>query len=474
MSNPIRAYSVAFFSISLAVGAALVLDRYLAHDLEVPPFLFAVAVSAWYGRAAWAILALVLPCISFDYFFVQPLHTLSVSASDLPFFAIFAGFASLVTWFSAIRRKVEEELRRARDRLEVVVAERTQQASLLNLTRDTIFVRDMNFVITYWNRAAEDLYGWSAEEAVGKQSTSLLHTVFPAPLEEILAELMRTGRWDGELQRSKRDGFDVIVSSRWSLQRNDQDRATAILETNNDITDRKRREREIEGLNQELAKRSTELEGTNRELEAFAYSVSHDLRAPLRHMAGYSELLQKRAANVLDEKGNRYILMVLESAKRMGSLIDDLLSFSRIGRAETQRTLVNVGQLVKEALSEVRQETEGRDIAWTFGALPDFYGDRSMLRLVLVNLLSNAIKFTRNRPRAEIEVGSAGGQNGEAVIFVRDNGVGFDMQYANKLFGVFQRLHQANEFEGTGIGLATVQRIIHRTWRKGLGRGWRR
>jgi PAS domain S-box-containing protein len=301
MSNPIRAYSVAFFSISLAVGAALVLDRYLAHDLEVPPFLFAVAVSAWYGRAAGAILALVLSCISFDYFFVQPLHTLSVSASDLPYFAIFAAFASLVTWFSAIRRKVEEELRRARDRLEVVVAERTQQASLLNLTRDTIFVRDMNFVITYWNRAAEDLYGWSAEEAVGKQSTSLLHTVFPAPLEEILAELMRTGRWDGELQRSKRDGFGVIVSSRWSLQRNDQDRATAILETNNDITDRKRREREIEGLNQELAKRSTELEGTNRELEAFAYSVSHDLRAPLRHMAGYSELLQKRAANVLDE-----------------------------------------------------------------------------------------------------------------------------------------------------------------------------
>jgi PAS domain S-box-containing protein len=462
MSTPVRACSLVFFSISLAVGAALVLDRYIAHDLEVPPFLFAVAVSAWYGRAGGAILALVLSCISFDYFFVQPLHTLSVSASDLPFFAIFAGFASLVTWFSAIRRKVEEELRRARDRLEVVVAERTQQASLLNLTHDTIFVRDMNFVIAYWNRGAEDLYGWSAEEAVGKHSTSLLHTVFPAPLEEILAELMRTGRWDGELQRSKRDGSHVIVSSRWSLQRNDGDRATAILETNNDITDRKRREREIEGLNQELTKRSTELEGTNKELEAFAYSVSHDLRAPLRHMAGYSELLQKRAANVLDEKGNHYILMVIESAKRMGSLIDDLLSFSRIGRAETQKTLVNAGQLVKEALSEVRQETEGRDIAWTFGALPDFYGDRSMLRLVLVNLLSNAIKFTRNRPRAEIEVGSAGGQNGEAVVFVRDNGVGFDMQYANKLFGVFQRLHQANEFEGTGIGLATVQRIIHR------------
>jgi light-regulated signal transduction histidine kinase (bacteriophytochrome) len=154
--------------------------------------------------------------------------------------------------------------------------------------------------------------------------------------------------------------------------------------------------------------------------------------------------------------------MILDSAKRMGNLIDDLLAFSRIGRAETQPRLVNLDQVVKEVLRDVRQETEGRKIAWKIGGLPDFFGDPSMLRLVLVNLISNAIKFTRTRTQAEIEIGCSEGKGNDLVVFVRDNGVGFDMKYVNKLFGVFQRLHQSGEFEGTGIGLATVQRIIHR------------
>jgi light-regulated signal transduction histidine kinase (bacteriophytochrome) len=154
--------------------------------------------------------------------------------------------------------------------------------------------------------------------------------------------------------------------------------------------------------------------------------------------------------------------MMLDSAKRMGNLIDDLLAFSRIGRAETQKTVVSLEQLVKEALTEVRQETEGRKIAWKIGALPDFYGDRSMLRVLLVNLVSNAVKFTRTRPQAEIEIGCADAKTEEVVVFIRDNGVGFDMKYVDKLFGVFQRLHSSEAFEGTGIGLATVQRIIHR------------
>jgi light-regulated signal transduction histidine kinase (bacteriophytochrome) len=164
--------------------------------------------------------------------------------------------------------------------------------------------------------------------------------------------------------------------------------------------------------------------------------------------------------------------MILESAKRMGNLIDDLLAFSRIGRADTQKTPVSLAKLVREALTELRQDTEGRDITWKIGALPDFYGDRSMLRLVLVNLVSNAIKFTRTRPQAEIEIGCTNGSANDLIIFVRDNGVGFDMKYVNKLFGVFQRLHQSDEFEGTGIGLATVQRIIHRhggkVWAEGV------
>jgi light-regulated signal transduction histidine kinase (bacteriophytochrome) len=154
--------------------------------------------------------------------------------------------------------------------------------------------------------------------------------------------------------------------------------------------------------------------------------------------------------------------MILESAKRMGTLIDDLLGFSRISRAEAHEAQVNLDQLVQEAISEIRQETDGREVVWTIGALPAWHGDRSMLRLVFVNLISNAVKFTRTRPQAEIEIGCKEQRRGQVILFVRDNGVGFDMKYANKLFGVFQRLHSAEAFEGTGIGLATVQRIVHR------------
>jgi len=215
-------------------------------------------------------------------------------------------------------------------------------------------------------------------------------------------------------------------------------------------------------LNRELEKRSDELQATNKELEAFAYSVSHDLRAPLRHMSGYAELLQKTVGAALDAKGVRFMAMILESAKRMGDLIDDLLAFSRIGRAETQWTHVDMNQLVADVVAELRRETAERDIVWNVGSVSACDGDRSMLRLVLLNLLSNAVKFTRGRPQAVIEIGSLSASDGEVVVFVRDNGAGFDMRYVHKLFGVFQRLHRADAFEGTGIGLATVQRIIHR------------
>ena len=467
----IQRYGLAILSVSMALGGALFMERFHVRDVEIPLFLFAIAVSAWYGGGA-AMLALLLSCISFDYFFTEPLHTLYITGSDLPYFIFFTSFASLVTWFSTVRRRVEAELRQARDKLEIEVAERTQQASLLNLTHDTIFVRDMSDIITYWNRGALELYGWTAEEAIGKRSHDLLRTGFPAPLEDISAELLRTGRWDGELKHTKADGNVVVVSSRWSLRRDEQGRPTVIMETSNDITERKHREQEISTLNEELGKRTAELESSNKELEAFAYSISHDLRAPLRHMAGFTELLKKNTASVLNEKSQRYVMMILESAKRMGDLIDDLLAFSRIGRAETRQTMVSLEQLVQEALTEVRQDTGGRDIVWRVGALPAVYGDRSMLRLAFVNLIANAVKFTRTRARAEIEIGCTDQNPNQVVVFVRDNGVGFDMKYANKLFGVFQRLHPAEAFEGTGIGLATVQRIVHRhggrVWAEGM------
>ena len=237
------------------------------------------------------------------------------------------------------------------------------------------------------------------------------------------------------------------------------------------LIDRKRAEDEIRHLNQDLERRAVELDTANKELEAFSYSVSHDLRAPLRHIGGFSDLLGRHLASGLDETGRRYMDTISSSVKRMGDLIDDLLALSRVGRAEMGSTRVPLGTLVAEVVRELEEEARGRRIDWKIAALPEVRGDRALLRQALVNLISNALKYTRNRPQACIEIGAAA-PNGETVVCVRDNGVGFDMHYAHKLFGVFQRLHNAEEFEGTGIGLASVRRIIQRhggrTWAEGL------
>ena len=248
-------------------------------------------------------------------------------------------------------------------------------------------------------------------------------------------------------------------------------RQLLLQQTLKEIAERKKAETEIKTLNEDLEFHVTQLEAANKELESFSYSVSHDLRAPLRHIAGYVELLQKNASAGLDEKSCRYLTTISESAKRMGFLIDDLLTFSRIGRVEMEKNVFNLGHLIEEVRDDLQHETGERKITWHIGSLPDIYGDRPLMKLVFLNLLSNAIKFTSPRADAEIEIGTVSDKEHMEVVFVRDNGVGFNMQYADKLFGVFQRLHSAGQFEGTGIGLANVQRIIHRhggeTWAEG-------
>ncbi|AWN41982.1 ATPase [Methylobacterium durans] len=228
---------------------------------------------------------------------------------------------------------------------------------------------------------------------------------------------------------------------------------------------------------EELAALSEELQRSNKELEAFSYSVSHDLRAPFRHIVGYSELLRSREGDRLSDKGRHYVDTIIEAAFSAGTLVDNLLTFSQMGRNSLNRVSGDMNQLVEEVRRKVARDVQAeRVIRWQIGSLGRVYADPVMLRLVVENLLSNAVKYTRDRPEAVIEVGREPDRDAEAVFYVRDNGVGFDMAYVGKLFGVFQRLHRVEEFEGTGIGLANVRRIVERhggrTWAEGnLGQG---
>jgi PAS domain S-box-containing protein len=470
-------YGLAVGSVAAAAALGVLADRCDLHESVFTLFVLAVALTSWYAGVWPAVVASGFGALAFNYYFTGPSYNISFTREDFAYLSVFALLSGLLIWFGIVRRRAEGALRQSRDELEIKVAERTadlraseeklwERARLLNLTHDTIFVRNMNDVITYWNRGAEELYGWTSQEAVGQVTHQLTRTIFPEPLDEINTKLLRTGRWEGELIHTRRDGTRVVVASRWSLQRDDRGNPIAILETNNNITERKQAEEALRRSRDELEikvqERTADLQSVNKELEAFAYSVSHDLRAPVRHIAGFTELLQKHAAAVLDDKSRHHIRMILDSANRMGNLVDDLLAFSRIGRAETQKTTINLEQLVKDAIGEIAPDTRGRNIHWRIGSLPICYGDPSLLRLVFSNLVSNAVKFTRTRPQAEIEIDTLNHTPDETVVFVRDNGVGFDMKYKDKLFGVFQRLHSQEAFDGTGIGLATVQRIVHR------------
>jgi PAS domain S-box-containing protein len=238
-----------------------------------------------------------------------------------------------------------------------------------------------------------------------------------------------------------------------------------------DITEKKRAEKQILRLDQDLQRRAAALEAANTELEAFTYSVSHDLRAPLRHIDGFIELLDKRTEMALDAQSRQYMHNISDAAQKMGRLVDGLLSFTRMGRHAMLAQPVALEPLVQDVIRKLEPDNTGRDIDWRISDLPVVRGDAAMLRMVLFNLISNALKFTRPRKQVIIEIGSLPDRKSQAVVFVRDNGVGFDMAYANKLFGLFQRLHRACEFEGTGSGLANVRRIIARqggrTWATG-------
>lgn len=375
---------------------------------------------------------------------------------------LFAGIRQVTQLLEAIesdRKKAGELLRQAEHRYRTTLDEMQEGCQIIGHDYRYLYVNEV--VAQQGRRSREELMGRTMMEMY----PGIEGTEFFRWLKRCLEERV-PHRMENE--------FTFPDGSRGWFNLNIEPVTEGAFILSVDITNEKRMAEELahhRGRLEELVQeRTAQLEAANKELEAFSYSVSHDLRAPLRHIGGFVELLQKRAREVLDEQNNHYLNVISDSAKEMGVLVDELLIFSRMGRVEMKAGSVDMQKLAGEVIEDSRREAEGREIEWIVGTLPSVQGDPSMLQLVLANLIGNAMKYTGKRERARIEIGSTAGE-GETVFFVRDNGAGFDMRYVGKLFGVFQRLHRAEEFEGTGVGLANVHRIVlrhgGRTWAEG-------
>lgn len=352
------------------------------------------------------------------------------------------------------RKRTEHELHQAS----------TYNRSLIEASLDPLVTIASDGSITDVNQATEQATGLSRQALIGTDFCDY----FTDPKRARAGyQLVFQQGWtqDYELELRHRDGSIRPVVYNASLYRNEAGETVGVFAAARDITERKRAEREVKELNASLerrvAERTAELLAVNQELEAFNYSVSHDLRAPLRHIDGYSTILLADYCAALPDDGRTCMNRIRDEAQRMGRMVDELLDLSRISRRELSNQLTGLGTLVAEVLGELAPDLQGRQIDWRIGELPFADCDPVLMRLVFANLLGNAVKFTRGRKLAVIEVGQTRAE-GQTVLFVRDNGVGFSMKYADKLFGVFQRLHRREDFEGSGVGLVTVQRIIHK------------
>ena len=366
----------------------------------------------------------------------------------------------------SLNRAGEAQLRAVQQREQAVAEQQRSQArtlSIIETARDAFISIDASGHVTEWNAAAETMFGWTRNQALGRDlSDIIIPEQHQQAHRDALERLARSGvasmssrRIEITARRRRGTEFPVELSI-WPQAAQDSPGFNAFVR---DITESRQAQIEIRDLNADLVNKAIQLEQSNQELGSFSYSISHDLRAPLRHIDGYARILQEDAAPQLDSEARRYLDEIGAAARRMGNLIDDLLAFSRLGRQPVERITVPMHPLLDQVLQE---HCGGPDSRIEIGPLPDAYGDPALLKQVWVNLLSNALKYSAPRGAAA-RITISGEREGDMLRYtIADNGVGFDMQYADKLFGVFRRLHSQDEFEGTGVGLAIVQRLVSR------------
>ena len=356
---------------------------------------------------------------------------------------------------------------------ELIIANKERQEAneylenLFNFANAPIIVWNNQYKITRFNKAFELLTGRIEEDVINKS----LKILFPPATRESSMEIIKN-----TLEGKKMEVVEIKIvhidgsvrTLQWNsanIMSSDGRTFVATIAQGHDISRRIIAENEIKKMNetleQKVSERTEQLEAANKELEAFSYSVSHDLRAPLRHISGFVDLLNKNNSAQLDSEGLRFLNIITESVHEMGNLIDALLTFSRLSKTEMQRVKINSKSIVNRALKTFSDELTGRIVKINISDLPDAMGDENLINQVWVNLISNALKYSRNKEKAVIDIGGKV-ENGEVIFHIKDNGAGFDMKYADKLFGVFQRLHKASDFEGIGIGLANVNRIVMR------------
>jgi PAS domain S-box-containing protein len=352
------------------------------------------------------------------------------------------------------RRKAEDAVRESEEKFRLLVS----------CVKDyAIFRLDPNGFVDSWNEGAERIKGYQAEEILGRHFSKFyppedLESGKPACELKIAAQ---KGQFEDEGWRVRKDGSRFWASVIITALRDERGELRGFGKVTRDITERKQVQEELERQRIELARSNAELSSANKDLEAFAYSVAHDLRAPLRHVDAFSKMLAEHLGTAVDETAGHYLQTIQTSIRDLGHMIDDLLDLSRVSRKPLNLQVTGLDSLVYEVLKDLKTELQDRDIEWQIASLPFVECDAALVKQVFVNLLSNAIKFTRKRPHSIIKIDQTN-VNGQTATFVRDNGVGFSMKYADKLFGVFQRLHRQEDFEGTGVGLATVQRIVQK------------